>query len=95
MHADLLELHSKNLQLEQSDLTYGTALKGSTRLFSAFAHLFEKHFHPVLPVKTEHMVTGAGVGSLMDQLIALICDEGDGVLIAAPFYSGMLKVSAV
>ena len=105
MHADLLRFYEKNLKLEQSDLTYGTALKGSTRLFAAFCKLFEEKFKPVVQVKAEHMVTGAGVGSLMDQLVALLCDEGfakyfvvmvacsccmssDGVLLAAPYYSG-------
>ena len=84
MHADLLQFYGKNLKLDQSDLTYGTALKGSTRLFDSFVHLLNTRFAPVLPVDPTHMVTGAGVGSLMDQLIALLCDEGDGVLLAAP-----------
>lgn len=88
MHSDLQQLFEKTLKLEQSDLTYGTSLKGSTRLFAAFCKLFADKFDPVYPVRPEQMVTGAGVGSLMDQLIALVCDEGDGVLLAAPYYSG-------
>lgn len=90
MHADLLPFYSKNLKLEQSDLTYGTSLKGSVRLFATFCRLFNESFDPVRKVRPEEMVTGAGVGSLMDQLVALLCDEGDGILLAAPYYSGWL-----
>jgi hypothetical protein len=74
-----------------AQLTYGTALKGSERLFKAFIALFEARFSPLQPIHKENLVTGSGVGSLMDQLTAMCCDEGDGVLTAAPYYSGKYK----
>lgn len=37
------------------------------------------------------MVLGSGVGALLDQSISMICDRGDAVLIAAPFYAGFTK----
>lgn len=67
MHEDLLELMQKSFHLEQVDLTYGTRLKGSQRLFLAVQRLYTQRFNPVIPIQVANLVTGAGVGSLCVQ----------------------------
>ncbi|GAA98583.1 uncharacterized protein L969DRAFT_95185 [Mixia osmundae IAM 14324] len=88
MHEDLLAWSRKRFELTASDLTYGTALKGSARLFSALIPFFEQRFKNVKPILPQHIVTGAGVSAVIDQLMILLCDPSDGCLIAAPFYAG-------
>ena len=72
--------------------TDGTALTGSKRLFAAFGKLFAERFHAVKPVLPEHMVSGSGVSALLDQLLSLLVDEGEGVALATPYYAGFSGV---
>lgn len=64
MHADLLQLFHNNFHLDAVDLTYGTNLKGSDRLFDAIQKLYALFFNPCKPIEAANLVTGAGVGSL-------------------------------
>lgn len=91
-HHELVELFNSSLALETADLTYGTALTGSKRLFAAFGKLFAERFHAVKPVLPEHMVSGSGVSALLDQLLSLLVDEGEGVALATPYYAGFSGV---
>lgn len=78
-----------HLKLEPADLTYGTSLYGSTRLFDALCkHYNSTHFAPHLPVQPEHILTAPGCGPLLDQIFEHLADAGDGVLAAAPYYNG-------
>ena len=70
----------------------GTALTGSKRLFAAFGKLFRERFKSCKPVEPEHMVSGSGVSALLDQLLSLLVDEGDGVALATPYYAGFSGV---
>lgn len=89
MEKELLAFFHDNLQLVPSDLTYGTSLFGSHRLFQALRlHYNSKAFSPVRLVLPEHIMTGPGCGPLLDQIFEHIADPGDGVLIAAPYYNG-------
>lgn len=83
----LLEHYNKNLNLTFTDLTYGDALAGSKRLYGVLSKLFEQYFHAIKPVKGEHMVCGTGVSAVLDQLTDKLCDVGESVLIARPYYS--------
>lgn len=83
----LLEHYKKHLSLNFADLTYGDALNGSKRLLKDLSNLFQKYFKPITPVKAEHMVCGVGVSAVLDQLSDKLCDEGEGMLIATPYYS--------
>ncbi|UZJ51723.1 hypothetical protein CBS101457_001043 [Exobasidium rhododendri] len=89
MEPELLDFFHDNLRLVPSDLTYGTSLFGSIRLFRALClHYNSKAFSPVSSVSPEHIMTGPGCGPLLDQIFEHLADPGDGVLIAAPYYNG-------
>lgn len=88
----LLEHYKKNLDITFTDLTYGDALAGSKRIYKSLSHLFERYFHAIKPVKGEHMVCGTGVSAVLDQLIEKLCDEGESILIARPYYSGWFPI---
>lgn len=78
-----------HLPLDPTDLTYGTSLFGSTRLFGALSHHFNRPtFSPVTPVLEEHILTGPGCGPLLDQLFEHLAEPGQAALVAAPYYNG-------
>lgn len=89
MEPELLRFFSTNLQLVPTDLTYGTSLFGSHRLFAALCQHFNSSvFHPIRAVEPQHLITGPGCGPLLDQVFEHLCDPDDAVLIAAPYYNG-------
>ncbi|KDQ64900.1 hypothetical protein JAAARDRAFT_188175 [Jaapia argillacea MUCL 33604] len=88
MQAEMKKFLDYNLNLTDIDFTYGDSVAGSTRIFGALCRLFEKYFNPVTPVLPEHIVTGVGLSAVIDQLTQLLCDEGEAVLIAKPYYNG-------
>lgn len=83
----LLDHYQKSLILKFADLTYGDALNGSQRLLKDLTNLFDKYFKPIKSVETKHMICGVGVSAVIDQLSEKICDNGEGILIATPYYS--------
>ena len=87
--ADWFLEYSKKLELTYNDLTYGDSLTGSRRIFAALSKLFDRYFHAIKTVESKHIVCGVGLGAVLDQLCDKICDPGDGILIAAPYYSGL------
>jgi gliotoxin/aspirochlorine biosynthesis aminotransferase len=46
-------------------------------------------FEPASPVHPSHIVLAAGGSSALDGLIQQICDPGDQVMIATPYWSGL------
>jgi 1-aminocyclopropane-1-carboxylate synthase len=54
----LIDYFKAHFQLDYSDLTYGTALGGSLRLFAALRHLFTTQFHSRIPVLRDHVIAG-------------------------------------
>ncbi|KAE8259550.1 hypothetical protein A4X13_0g939 [Tilletia indica] len=88
MEPELLQFASTQKTLEPTDLTYGTSLFGSTRLFNALCHHFNRYFSPFDPVLPHHIITGPGCGSLLDQMSTHLLDEGDAYLCAAPLFNG-------
>jgi aspartate/methionine/tyrosine aminotransferase len=89
LEPELLAFFGANLHLQKTDLTYGTSLFGSHRLFATLCKHFNSiTFAPVRAVEPHHLITGPGCGPLLDQLAEHLCESGDGVLIAAPYYNG-------
>ncbi|KAN0065318.1 hypothetical protein ACQY0O_001154 [Thecaphora frezii] len=90
MASELLVYFHNHLALLPVDLSYGTSLYGSTRLFAALCHYFNtsSDFQPVTPVLPHHIVTGPGAGPMLDQVFEHLTDAGEGVLCAAPYYNG-------
>ncbi|PWN34605.1 PLP-dependent transferase, partial [Meira miltonrushii] len=89
LEPELLTYFGANLQMQPTDLTYGTSLFGSHRLFATLCNLFNSEtFKPVKPILPQHLITGPGCGPLLDQLAEHLAEPGDGMLVAAPYYNG-------
>jgi len=46
------------------------------------------YFKPFKPVTEDHLFTGGGASVVINSLIRVVSDKGDGVLLAAPYYIG-------
>ncbi|KAI9635941.1 pyridoxal phosphate-dependent transferase [Dioszegia hungarica] len=90
MEKECIELFSKALakNLLASDLSYGNDLWGSRRIKSALAGFYNDWFDPAEPIQPDHMITGNGCSAVLDQLFYTLMDEGEAILIAAPYYTG-------
>jgi len=47
-----------------------------------------KYFYPVTEVNPGEIIVGSGVSGILDQLVWVTCNAGDGILIGRPVYSG-------
>lgn len=85
---EIISVLKKDVQSEfqASDLSYAPGLGGTPQLLSAISLFFNRFFSPVIPVEPGHIVTGAGCSGVLDTLIYDICDDGDGLLVAAPYW---------
>lgn len=89
LEPELLTFFGANLQMQPTDLTYGTSLFGSHRLFATLCTLFNSStFNPIKPILSQHLITGPGCGPLLDQLAEHLAEPGDAMLVAAPYYNG-------
>jgi aspartate/methionine/tyrosine aminotransferase len=68
-------------------LTYGTGPKGSVRLRTALASLFNTHFSARQKVQPDEILVSAGVAAMADLLSWAICNEGDGIFVPQPLYT--------
>lgn len=96
---ELLEffLAKDRLQLSPADMTYANRLTSSTRLLEAIASLFNEYKPdwpegdasplPIKKVEVDHLAIGSGATGVLDELFWNLCDEGDGVLLSAPYYN--------
>ncbi|KII84100.1 hypothetical protein PLICRDRAFT_179782 [Plicaturopsis crispa FD-325 SS-3] len=50
-----------------------------------------EYAHPIIPVTEEHCVPGPGISALFAQVVWALCDDGDGVLIATPYYADYVR----
>ncbi|CAK9786745.1 PLP-dependent transferase [Cutaneotrichosporon oleaginosum] len=71
-----------------SDLSYGDGLWGSRRINRALAGFLNDYFDPAHPVLPDQLITGVGCSAVLDQLFHTLMDEGEAVLLAAPYYTG-------
>ncbi|KAK0739372.1 aminotransferase GliI [Apiosordaria backusii] len=76
-------------ELTDSQLGYSEGVGGSTPVRQLLANLANTHFSPRTPVEPSHIVLGAGGCFALNALLEQICDPGDGVLIAAPYWPGI------
>lgn len=70
----------------QKDLSYGGGLGGSSDLLKAAAGFYNHFFSPASIIQPEHIVIGPGASGLLDTLLYCVCDEGDAVLVEAPYW---------
>ncbi|GAA6039808.1 hypothetical protein NBRC10512_000769 [Rhodotorula toruloides] len=72
------------------DLTYGTSILGSDRIFRALASYFSAYFEPVFPVEPKHIATSNGLSPMIEHVAAVISDPEDAWLLPAPWYNGFV-----
>ncbi|EHK21722.1 uncharacterized protein TRIVIDRAFT_151885 [Trichoderma virens Gv29-8] len=71
------------------DLAYATGIGGSSQVRSLMAKLLNSHFRPAQSVDASHIVLAAGGSFALTALVEQICNPGDGILIATPYWSGL------
>ncbi|EGX50052.1 hypothetical protein AOL_s00076g403 [Orbilia oligospora ATCC 24927] len=82
---------NENLRLETKHLTYGDGTTGSYRLKSNLTNFINNYFNPIIDVQPREIIVSSGVSGTLDQLIWTLCNEGDGILVGKPVYSGFIK----
>ncbi|KAF5581612.1 1-aminocyclopropane-1-carboxylate synthase 1 [Fusarium pseudocircinatum] len=86
---ELQRLYKEAIQrhLTEDHLSYAQGFGGDASLLASAADFFNTYFKPLSPVLSEHIVATPGATSCLDSLLFSICDEGDIVLVPAPYWS--------
>ncbi|CCT69461.1 related to 1-aminocyclopropane-1-carboxylate synthase 1 [Fusarium fujikuroi] len=74
--------------LTEDHLSYSKGFGGDALLLASAADFFNTYFKPLNPVLSEHIVATPGATLCLDSLLFSICDEGDIVLVPAPYWNG-------
>ncbi|KAI1108250.1 pyridoxal phosphate-dependent transferase [Nemania sp. NC0429] len=74
--------------LDPSDLSYGSGFGGDPDLLEAAADLMNTYFNPAQAIDPDDVVITTGASLCLDALMFTLCDEGDQVLITAPYWTG-------
>ncbi|KAL5319879.1 hypothetical protein ACEPPN_012937 [Leptodophora sp. 'Broadleaf-Isolate-01'] len=89
MHEEIASFLEKNFEvIRQTHLTYGTGPLGSLRLRKALSNLFTTHFKSLSPIPPSQILPYSSISALTDALTWSICDEGEGILLPQPLYTG-------
>ncbi|CAH0019602.1 unnamed protein product [Clonostachys rhizophaga] len=73
---------------DNDHLGYGVGPRGSPRLRKALASFFNLEFRSHDPVRAKDVLILPGVMSVLDSLTWSICNEGEGIIVPLPFYTG-------
>lgn len=73
----------------KQDLAYAEGIGGCLKTRELLAELLKIHFRPASKVEPSHVVLAAGGSFALTALVEQICDQGDGVLIASPYWAGL------
>ncbi|KAJ5894549.1 hypothetical protein N7495_006240 [Penicillium taxi] len=90
--AKMLLLQSINgaySELSEHNLAYPSSIGGCPTTRERIADLLNRHFKPSITVKSSHIVLTAGASFALTALVEQICNPGDGILIAAPYWAGL------
>ncbi|KAF9042682.1 PLP-dependent transferase [Rhodocollybia butyracea] len=91
----LLELINSRFKLATEHLKYrSTLLNGFTpNTTQVLPRVINEALRPFIPnsIRSEHIAIGPGIGAVLAHLLWHLCDEGDGVLLTAPFYSDYIR----
>lgn len=83
-------IHCGKLTVSPDDqFGYGVGPRGSPRLKKALASFFQTSFHAEKPVLEKELLILPGVGGILDALAWSICNDGEGIIIPVPFWSGI------
>ena len=61
---------------------------GSLALRTGLAEFLRDQFHARREITPDSIIVGAGTSTLLDMISFALCEEGEGILIPAPYYSG-------
>ncbi|KAG8722270.1 hypothetical protein FRC08_004895 [Ceratobasidium sp. 394] len=84
-----MQYFNTHFELTPAHLKYRWTLQNSYEKSTkqVLPRYFNTFFNPLIKVLPEDCVHGDGIGSLLVQVIwALLCEPGDGVLMATPYY---------
>ena len=82
----ILKKVNSSIVFEHDDIHYAGVF-GSESLKETISHFFTHHLH-ISNVKSENIVTQAGVSAICEALSFALFDEGDYILIPTPYYTG-------
>ncbi|GJE91544.1 aspartate aminotransferase like domain-containing protein [Phanerochaete sordida] len=85
---ELAEYMNAHCHIVPSHLKYRTSVTNGfvQSTVQALPLYINDYAKPLTPVTPTHTVIGPGLGSIIAQFMWAVCDEGDGVLLTAPFY---------
>ncbi|GAA3439823.1 aminotransferase class I/II-fold pyridoxal phosphate-dependent enzyme [Kutzneria kofuensis] len=72
--------------IEPRDVRYGP-LHGSPQLRAATSRLLSKTWHA--KVDPDHLVVVSGASAALDIVASVLCDPGEAIVVAAPYYSAL------
>ncbi|RFU32822.1 hypothetical protein B7463_g3511, partial [Scytalidium lignicola] len=75
--------------LSDEDLAYSSGIGGCLKTRKLMSELLNHNFRPVESVTASHIVLAAGGSFALTALMEQICDPGDGILIATPYWAGL------
>lgn len=70
-------------------MAYTSGLGGCNKTRNLIAELLNSYFRPSQSVDASHIILAAGGSFALTALIEQICNPGDGILIAAPYWAGL------
>lgn len=82
------KLSSINLGKMSEDYTHYCKLSGTDPFRQKLSMFFNNFMSPVENINADDVLVMNGCGTVIESLGYSICNEGDGVLIPAPFYTG-------
>ena len=87
------KLGSINLGEMSEDYTHYCKLSGTDPFRQKLSVFFNKFMTPIEKINADDVIVMNGCGTIIEQLGVAICDEGEGVLIPAPYYTCLLYTS--
>lgn len=75
--------------ISEADLSYSEGIGGSPKARERIANIINQHFSPTVSVLTSHIVLAAGGSYALEALVEQICNPGDAIMIAAPYWAGL------
>ncbi|KAL0943186.1 aspartate aminotransferase [Colletotrichum truncatum] len=86
MHKELINYIISTFTIDSHGLGYGDSFFGSHRLREVLANFLTSFFKPHAPIRPNHLIVTSGVSAAIEACAFSLCDQGDGVLLARPFY---------
>lgn len=89
LRSELIEICKTAIQgeLVAQYFSYPKAFAGFPSVLDALVKFFNNYFHPHTAVQTSHLACAPGAASCLDTLFYNICDPGDAILLAGPYWS--------